>query len=39
MIIYILAFVDELKFVPCPKAYLDKQMIRLRRKLKHEAGF
>ena len=25
MIIYILAFVDELKFTPCPKAHFDKQ--------------
>lgn len=25
MIIYILAFVDKLRFIPCPKAHLDKQ--------------
>ena len=26
MIIYILAFVDELIFIPYPKAHLDKQL-------------
>ena len=25
MIIYILAFADELIFIPCPKAHFDKQ--------------
>ena len=33
------AFVDELRFIPCPKAHLDKQMIIRKTKLKHEASF
>ena len=33
------SFVDKLRFIPCPKAHLDKQMIIRKTKLKHEARF